>query len=121
LYEWWCALQVVRCLRADLRQREGDTPSSPFRRLDAERTRFVLDFAPDQLVDFEDGHGGLVRLRYQPNYSADRAKAPGGYGWLGHGGERTPDLALEIFLSPDPARLIPDLIVILDAKYSSAS
>jgi hypothetical protein len=122
LYEWWCALQVVRCLRANLRQRETDSSSpSPFRRLDDERTRFVLDFAPDQMVDFEDGNGALVRLRYQPNYSADRTKAPSGYGWLGRGAQRTPDLALEIVLSPDPALLVPDLIVVLDAKYSSTS
>src|SRR5581483_6295871 len=101
-----------------LRLRGEARHASPFRRLAEERTRFVIEFSPDRIVDFEDADGRLVRLRYQPSYRAAHAS---GYGLLGPEHERTPDLALEVFSAPDPNRVVPDLIVVLDAKYTSAS
>jgi hypothetical protein len=121
LYEWWCALQVIRSLRGCLRPRGDPTgAASPFRRLVEERTRLVIEFAPDQQIDFEDEAGRLVRLRYQPRYTAE-AGSDEDYGLLGGKGERTPDFALEIFSAPELHRAIPDVLVILDAKYTSAS
>jgi hypothetical protein len=119
LYEWWCALQVIRVLQNCLKLRDDQPSSSPFRRLLEERTRLVLDFNPDQVLDFEDETGRMVRLRYQPSYRSARGGAIDGYGLLGHEYEMTPDLALEIADPNQPTSPIPELIVVLDAKYTS--
>src|SRR5262249_22283723 len=67
LYEWWCVLEVLRCLQAGLQLRTLPfRQGSPFQRLEEERDRFVVEFTPDQRVDFEDEDGRLVRLRYSP-------------------------------------------------------
>jgi hypothetical protein len=112
LYEWWCALEVLRVLRGYLLPSGS---SSLGRRLETEQGRYVVDFAPDQKIDFTDAAGRLVRFRYQPAYhppgSADR------YGLLGRGALRTPDMAVEIF---DDDRPVPGLIIVFDAKYTSA-
>ncbi len=121
LYEWWCVLEVLRCLQGCLHliSPAGLGAASPFRRLGEERERLVVEFAADQAVDFRDERGRLVRLRYSPSY---RPPSPGGpdYGLLGFEGERTPDLAVEVFDAEDGGGRPPGLIVVLDAKYTSA-
>src|SRR5262249_30400997 len=121
LYEWWCVLEVLRVLRGCLPFSEADElgPGSPFRRLAEERDRFVVEFEPDQAVDFEDPEGRLVRVRYVPSYR-NHATARGAYGFLGEERERTPDIAVEVFPAGD-ASGPPELIIVLDAKYSSES
>lgn len=121
LYEWWCLLEVLRCLRSCLRyaQAEDFGPDSPFRRLAEERDRFVLEFQPDQSIDFEDAHGRLVRVRYVPSYRGMAMARGASYGFLAEFRERTPDIALEIFPAADMSGGPPELIIILDAKYSS--
>jgi len=118
LYEWWCYLDVLRLLGSMLTLAGSDSPDdSPFRRLNEQRDRFVVEFAADQSLDFHDRTGRLVRLRYVPRYRnrfLDRAM---GYGLLGPEPEMTPDIALEIYRdarTDEP----PELIVVLDAKYS---
>jgi hypothetical protein len=120
LYEWWCLLEVLRSLRACLRyaQVEDFGPNSPFRRLAEERDRFVLEFKPDQAIDFEDATGRLVRVRYVPSYRG-LATAREVYGFLAEHSERTPDIAIEIFSPGDTSGGPPELIIVLDAKYSS--
>jgi hypothetical protein len=121
LYEWWCALEVLRCLQGCLRPAPGrPVYDMPFRRQGGERERLVVEFAPDQAVDFRDERGRLVRLRYAPSYRPPARHGGPTYGLLGPENERTPDLAVEVF-EPDDARgRPPDLIIVLDAKYSSA-
>ncbi len=123
LYEWWCLLEVMRSLRACLpfSQSEDFGPRSPFRRLAEERDRFVVDFAPDQNLDYEDQGGNLIRLRYLPSYVGYRGVRGATYGLLGDERERTPDITLEIFLGGGASNRPPDLIIVLDAKYSSDS
>jgi hypothetical protein len=120
LYEWWCVLEVLRvlqgCLKLCADQPQGR--GSPFRRLEAERTRFVVEFAPDQAVDFEDDAGRLVRLRYVPTYRPEHTSGGVAYGLLSPEWQRTPDVALEVF--PPGEASVPDLIIVLDAKYSSS-
>jgi hypothetical protein len=121
LYEWWCVLEVLRILQASLKQC-GDQPrgrGSPFRRLASERSRFVVEFSPDQAVDFEDDAGRLVRLRYVPSYRPEHASGGLAYGLLSPEEERTPDIALEVFPPGDRSNPVPELIVVFDAKYSS--
>lgn len=121
LYEWWCVLEVMRILQGCLKQLV-DQPQgrgSPFHRLEAERTRFVVEFAPDQAVDFEDDAGRLIRLRYVPSYRPERDSGGLDYGLLGLEEERTPDIAIELFPPGDRSNPIPELIIIFDAKYSS--
>lgn len=120
LYEVWCLLQVFRVLQGCLQLREPGPfdRSSPFRRLEEGRERFVLELTPDQTVSFTDEDGRLVRLRYIPSYRAFWADREATYGFLGLDSERTPDLAVEVFAGSTPARP-PELIVVLDAKYSS--
>ncbi len=120
LYEWWCALEVLRVLRESLAM-ANDQPAgrgTPFRHQDAERPGFVVEFAADQAVDFEDGAGRLVRLRYVPSYRRELDSGGSAYGLLGYEAERTPDLALEVF-GPDREHPVPELIVVLDAKYTT--
>jgi hypothetical protein len=121
LYEWWCVLEVLRLLQGCLRLRKSSafTASSPFRRLDDERERFVIELTPDQVVDFEDEAGRLVRLRYVPTYRRPTERSRSSYGLLGLEEERTPDVAVEVFRDGDVNGQPPELIVILDAKYSS--
>lgn len=119
LYEWWCVLETLRVLQSCLKfcadQPQGR--GSPFRRLEAERTRFVVEFAPDQAVDFEDDAGRLVRLRYVPSYRPEPASGGLAYGLLSPEAERTPDIALEVF--PPGGESVPELIAVFDAKYTT--
>ncbi|MFL5338680.1 MAG: DUF2357 domain-containing protein [Gemmataceae bacterium] len=120
LYEWWCFLDVLRMLKKMLTLAEpGGGAESPFQRLGAERDRFVIEFSADQWTDFRDRGGRLVRLRYVPLYRSRNYDLARGYGLLGPEPEATPDLALEIFPGPTDD-LPPELIVVLDAKYSSS-
>jgi hypothetical protein len=121
LYEWWCALEVMRVLQGCLKlcEQQPQGRDSPFRRLEAERTRFVVEFTPDQAVDFEDDTGRLVRLRYVPSYRDEEASGGLAYGLLSSEEERTPDIALEIFPIGDRSNPVPDLIAVFDAKYTS--
>jgi hypothetical protein len=121
LYEWWCVLEVLRILQSCLRPRVDLSASaaSPFRRLGAERDRFVVEFAPDQAVDFTDERGRLVRLRYLPSYRAAEDGPGPAYGWLGAGGERVPDMTVEVFAAGAAPGSSPDLLIVLDAKYTS--
>lgn len=121
LYEWWCALEMMRILQGCLKlcEQQPQGRGSPFRRLEAERTRFVVEFTPDQAVDFEDDNGRLVRLRYVPSYRHEDASGGLSYGLLSPEEERTPDIALEIFPPGDRSNPIPDLIGVFDAKYTS--
>ena len=121
LYEWWCFLQVMKILKNALTMKElpGESADSPFRRLGAERDRFVIDFTTDQWTDFHDRTGRLVRLRYVPLYRSRAYDLSLGYGLLGPEPEATPDLVLEIF----PAAIDevpPETLIVLDAKYSTS-
>ncbi len=121
LYEWWCVLEVIRILQGCLQICE-DQPigrGSPFRRLDAERKRFVVEFTPDQAIDFEDDSGRLIRLRYVPSYRPNETSGGLAFGLLSPEEERTPDMAIEVFGSSDRSNPIPELIVVFDAKYTS--
>jgi hypothetical protein len=122
LYEWWCVLEVLRGLQGCLRLCEGQTfeRGSPFRRMQAERDRLLIDFAPDQAVDFEDDRGRLVRMRYVPSYRGIRASQGLAYGLLGPEDERTPDIAVEVFPAGQRGSPVPELLIVMDAKYSSA-
>ena len=120
LYEWWCLLEVLRVLRGclDYSQDEDLGPRSPFRRLAEERDRFVVEFEPDQAVDFADPEGRLVRVRYVPSYRGAAVARGAAYGFLAEDRERTPDIAIEIFPA-GAAQRPPELIIVLDAKYTS--
>jgi hypothetical protein len=121
LYEWWCVLEVIRILQGCLNIC-ADQPSgrgSPFRRLEAERIRFVVEFTPDQAIDFEDDTGRLIRLRYVPSYRRDELSGGLAYGLLSPEEQRTPDIAVEVFGSGDRSNPVPELIIVFDAKYSS--
>jgi hypothetical protein len=118
LYESWCYLEVMRVLRSGLTMVGSGEVDSPFRRVAAERDRFVIEFASDQFIDFHDRTGRLVRLRYVPRYRNRFYDRFQGYGLLGPEPEMTPDLALELY----PAKGAdgpPELIIVLDAKYST--
>lgn len=121
LYEWWCVLEVMRVLQAcmTLCDNQPQGRGSPFRRLEAERTRFVVEFTPDQAVDFEDDSGRLVRLRYVPSYRPEHVSGGLAYGLLSPEEERTPDIALEVFPQGDRNNPVPELVIVFDAKYSS--
>jgi Domain of unknown function (DUF2357)/PD-(D/E)XK nuclease superfamily len=120
LYEWWCVLDVLRVLRSALTicaiQPSGR--GSPVRSLDGGRAGFAIDFVPDQVVDFEDEAGRVVRWRYVPSYRPETESGGSAYGLLSPESERTPDLALEIFAPTERASAIPELIVVFDAKYT---
>ena len=121
LYEWWCVLEVLRVLQGCLRRGGGSAEGrgSPFRRLEAERACFVVEFAADQAVDFEDENGRLVRLRYVPSYRPESESGGLGYGLLSPEVERTPDVALEVFGLADRSSTAPELVIVFDAKYTS--
>ena len=120
LYEWWCLLEVLRVLRGCLDYSQADDlgPRSPFRRLAEERDRFVVEFEPDQAVDFADPEGRLVRVRYVPSYRGAALARGSPYGFLAADRERTPDIAIEVFPAGASHRP-PEVIIVLDAKYTS--
>jgi hypothetical protein len=121
LYEWWCVLEVLRILQGCVRQRAsapGDL-GSPFRCLHEDRDRLVIELATDQAVDFDDDEGRLIRLRYVPRYLPWRVDREARYGLLGTEVQRTPDIAVEIYPATAPSDA-PELILVFDAKYSSA-
>ena len=93
-YSKCCAFCKPACSKCDA---QPSGRGSPFRRLEAERTRFVVELAPDQAVDFEDDAGfGWSRLRYIPSYRPEPASGGLAYGLLSpEEEERTPDIALE--------------------------
>jgi hypothetical protein len=113
LYEYWCVLEMVRLLRRLLRA-DDDSVDSPFRRRGAERERVVVEFDPNQSIDFFDAQGRRVRLRYTPRYRSRRFDETLGYGLLGAEPEMTPDITLEIGGGDRPEQ-----IIVFDAKYSS--
>ena len=120
LYEWWCALRVVRILSRGLTPSYQDPlDRAPVAsRLASGRKTLTIEFAADRAMTFEDGYGGRVRFRYNPEYRAAREGSR--IGLLGGGDLRTPDIAIELFpQGGDPA--MPWLIIVLDAKYSSLS
>lgn len=120
LYEWWCVLDLIRILQSCLMQCDDQKRGvgSPFRRLELERTRFVVDFLPDQAIDYEDDAGRLVRLRYVPAYRPEQTSGGLAYGLLSPELQRTPDVALELFPPGDDGDGVPELIIVFDAKYS---
>jgi len=76
--------------------------------------RFTIEFTSDQAIDFADAAGRRVRFRYQPVYGGSR----GPVAVLDAGSVRTPDIAIEVYPAGGD---MPELIVVLDAKYSSAT
>lgn len=118
LYEWWCAVRVLRILSRGLTPLPDPGGRSIIAtRLGQEGKRFTLEFSWDQAINFTDGHGQRVRFRYQPEYLAARDDVAYA-GVLSSSAVRTPDLAIEVFRSLTDE--LPDLILVLDAKYSSA-
>lgn len=115
LYEWWCAVRVLRILAGGLMPR-GHGPDRPLisTLLAGNERRFTIEFTSDQAMDFTDGAGHRVRFRYQPVYGGLR----GPVAVLDSGSVRTPDMALEVYM---PGESMPELIVVLDAKYSRAT
>jgi hypothetical protein len=121
LYEWWCAVQVIRILSRGLTPLAHDLLDRPIisTRLAQEGKRFTVEFTWDQAISFEDGKGCRVRFRYQPEYTLTRGSAGPVVSVLGAAALRTPDMAIEVFRARPLAAGMPDLIIILDAKYSS--
>jgi hypothetical protein len=109
LYQWWCAVRVLRILASGLLPLQTDSL------LAADGRSFTLEFTPNQSLEFEDGHGYRLRLRYEPVYVANDPER--GPSVLDGSSRRTPDLAIEIFAPTSGA--LPELIVVLDAKYTS--
>jgi hypothetical protein len=111
LYQWWCAVRVLRILA------NGLIPLRTDSLLTADGRRFTLEFTPNQSIEFGDALGHRLRFRYEPLYTAqDSERVPS---VLDSKSRRTPDLAIEI--TPPGGGPLPDLIVILDAKYTSRS
>ena len=79
----------------------------------------MVEFAADQAVDFEDGAGRLIRLRFQPSYRQEGTSGGLAYGLLSTEEERTPDVSIEVFSDPARGDPAPDVILIFDAKYTS--
>ncbi|HVK12655.1 MAG TPA: hypothetical protein VM597_28150, partial [Gemmataceae bacterium] len=63
--------------------------------------------------------GRLVRLRYVPSYRREADSVGSAVGLLSPDQERTPDLALEVFAPGARDNPVPELIVVLDAKYTT--
>jgi hypothetical protein len=110
LYEWWCAVRVMRVLSSVLLPLQTASLITPDGR------RFSLEFTPDQMIEFGDAQGFRVRFRYEPVFTAQRDR--GQPIVLDGSSRRTPDLVLEIY---PPQQDQPDLLIVLDAKYSSRS
>jgi hypothetical protein len=120
LYEYWCVLEVLRILQTCLQPcSTGGEERSLFRQLAEERNCFVVEFAADHAIDFLDTQQRRVRLRYVPLYRSWSAHRDATCGLLGDETERTPDLAIEIYPAGTGLDAAPELIVVLDAKYSS--
>lgn len=123
LYEWWCAVQIVRILARGLSPLPHDPQVGSLvgTRLTQEGQRFTIEFAPDQAISFTDDRGARVRFRYQPIYSAARGVAGPAVVLLDAGTVRTPDMTLEIRPARAAPADVPEVIVVLDAKYSALS
>ncbi len=123
LYEWWCAVRVIRVLARGLSPLAHDPLNRPIlsTRLAQEGKRFTIEFLPDQALSFTDGRGARVRFRYQPQYPAVRESGGPSVGVLDANAVRTPDMAIEVFRARSATPGIPDLIIVVDAKYSSAT
>ncbi len=69
LYEWWCAVRVLRILAAGLTPVLHDPMAGPIisSRLAQEGRRFTIEFDSDQAINFRDSRGARVRFRYQSN------------------------------------------------------
>ncbi|MFQ3650675.1 MAG: DUF2357 domain-containing protein [Gemmataceae bacterium] len=110
LYQWWCAVRVLRILASGL------IPLQTESLLAADGRTFSLEFKPNQSVEFGDALGHRLRYRYEPVYTAqDSERLPC---VLDSKARRTPDLAIEIF-APGATDSLPELILIFDAKYTS--
>lgn len=122
LYEWWCAVQVVRILTRGLTPLAHDPQARSLfaTRLTPEGRRFTIDFAPDQAVNFTDGRGARVRFRYQPVYTAAHGATGPAVVLLDAGAVRLPDMALEVYPAGAASADVPEVIIVLDAKYSAA-
>lgn len=121
LYEWWSAVQVIRILSRGLTPLLHDPQAQSLisSRLQQEGRRFTIEFASDQAINFTDSKGSRVRFRYQPVYKASQGAAGPAVAILDSGSIRTPDMALEVYPArPSPVD-VPELVVVLDAKYSS--
>jgi hypothetical protein len=123
LYEWWCAVRIIRILACRLTPLAHDPLKQPLvvTRLIHERKTFTIEFTSDQAMTFEDSNGARVRFRYEPKYVSAGGPQKPSIGLLGAGHLKTPDIALEIYLVGSSPPEVPDLIIILDAKYSSSS
>jgi hypothetical protein len=123
LYEWWCAVQVIRILARGLAPLAHDPLNRPIiaPRLAPEGKRFTIEFTWDQVISFTDGQGARVRFRYQPEYLPAGTGGPPSVGILDTSLIRTPDMAIEVCPARAGAPDLPELIIVLDAKYSSAS
>lgn len=122
LYEWWCASRVLQILAKGLSPQQVGPGgrASFFRELVAEKGRFTVEFAEDQEMVFTDGAGSSIRFRYQPRYLAAREADGAFLGLLDANTSRTPDISIEVFPASAPNAETPDLIIVLDAKYSSS-
>ncbi|HJT75688.1 MAG TPA: nuclease domain-containing protein [Gemmataceae bacterium] len=121
LYEWWCAVQVIRILARGLTPLPHDRQAGSLiaTRLTQEGRRFTIEFAPDQALNFTDGRGARVRFRYQPVYAAAHGAAGSAVALLDAGAVRTPDVTLELYPARAASADVPEVIIVLDAKYSA--
>jgi hypothetical protein len=121
LYEWWCAVRLISILTDSLTPLLHDASAEPLisTRLAQEGRRFTIEFAADQAINFRDRQGARVRFRYQPAYTSCRGRTGAVVGTLDAGALRTPDMALEVFPARPTAVETPELIIVLDAKFSS--
>jgi len=121
LYEWWCAVQVIRILSRGLTPLINDPIAQPLisTHLAQEGRRFTIEFTLDQAINFIDSRGSRVRFRYQPLYAASQGATGPTVAILDAGSVRMPDMAIEVYPAR-PSRIdAPELIIVLDAKYSS--
>jgi len=110
LYQWWCAVRVLRILASGL------MPLKTHSLVAEDGRTFCLEFKPNQSIEFGDACGHRVRYRYEPIYTAaDSEYLPS---VLDSKARRTPDVAIEIY-KPDTKESMPELLVIFDAKYTS--
>jgi hypothetical protein len=123
LYEWWYAVRILRLLASGLAPLSHDPLKHPvvIIRLTQERKTFTIEFSTDQAMTFEDRNGGRVRFRYEPRYTSIPSSRGASIGLLGGERLKTPDIAIEIYPAGKTPADVPELIIILDAKYSSSS
>jgi hypothetical protein len=86
-----------------------------------ERRTFTIEFSTDQAMSFEDSNGARIRFRYEPKYMANVGQQVPNIGLLGTERLKTPDIALEVYAPGTTLNGAPELIIVLDAKYSSSS